>query len=142
MYRSTIGSAVPQQRADASAPGQHRSRAEEEPREYRRRERRGEDPDLRLLELATVEDERRDEEGDREADPGDRAAAGDRGPADGRLKGPAAHSGDEPGRSKNAERLAYHVADEDPERDRRRERLPRSLRRSRCPRSRARRAGR
>ena len=92
----------PQQRADASTPGQQRGRAEEEPREYRRRERRGKDPDLRLLELATVEDERRDEDGDREADPRDRAAAGDRDPADGGLEGPSAYSCREPGRSEDA----------------------------------------
>ena len=58
-------------------------------RERRRDERGAEDAELRLLELVAVEGERRDQQRDGEPDAGDRAAAGDRGPADRRAQ-PAA----------------------------------------------------
>ena len=52
-YRSTSGSAVAEQGADASAPGKQRGRAEEQPREQRRAtSAAAEDPDLRFVELA------------------------------------------------------------------------------------------
>ena len=77
-----------EQGADPQPPRQQRRRAEQQPGDERRAERGAEDAELRLLELLPVERERRDEQRDGEADPGDRAAAGDGGPADRRPQPP------------------------------------------------------
>ena len=53
----------------------------------------GEDADLRLLQLLALERERGDQQRDREADPGDGAAAADRRPADRRAQPAAAQPG-------------------------------------------------
>ena len=108
-----------EQRADPQAPRQQRRRAEEQPGEQRRAERGAEDAELRLLELRPVERERRDQQGDGEADPGDRAAAGDGRPADRRPQPAAAQPREQPREAEDADRLADDVAEEDPERDRR-----------------------
>ena len=70
-----------EQGADPQPPGQERRGAEQEPGDERCAERGTEDPELRLLEPAPLEGEGRDEQRDGEADPGDRAAAGDGRPA-------------------------------------------------------------
>jgi hypothetical protein len=71
--------------ADSRAGGEQRSRPEEQPGQERCHERGAEDPELCLLELAPVEGKRRDEKGNGEADPRDRAAACNRNPPDGGL---------------------------------------------------------
>ena len=111
----------PEQRADLQPFREHRRRAEEEPGEEGRAERRAEDPELRLLELAAVEGERRDEQRDGKADAGDRPAAGDGHPADRRPDTPAAHARNEPRGAEDPDGLAEDVAEQDPERDRRAE---------------------
>ena len=84
-----------------------------------------------------------DQQRDREADPGDRAAADDGSPADRRAQPSAAQPRDQPGRAGDPDRLAEHVAEEDPERDRRGIGAGReSRRRSRCRHWPARRAAR
>ena len=69
-------------------------------------------------ELDVPEREGRDEQGDREADPGDCAAANDRRPADRRSQLTAGQPSREPGGADDAHGLADDVADQDPERDR------------------------
>ena len=80
---------------------------------------RAEDAELRLLELRPLEGEARDEQRDGEADPGDRAGAGDGRPAHRRPQPTAAQVREKPRAPDNAHRLARDVAKEDPERDRR-----------------------
>src|SRR5439155_1545573 len=103
---------------------QQRGRSEEQPGQDRRAESAAEDADLRLLELQPAERERRDEERDGEADPGDRPGAGDRGPPDWWLQPAAARPGEQPGAAEDGDRLADDVSDQHAERDRRREGLP------------------
>ena len=100
-----------EQRADAEAAREQRRRAEEQPGEERRAERGAQDAELRLLELRPVERERRDEQRDGEADPGDRAAAGDGRPADRRPEPAAAQPRQQPRAAEDAHRLADDVAE-------------------------------
>ena len=132
-----------EQGRDPPLPGQQRRGAEDEPGEGRRAGGGAEDADLGLLQLRAVEGQRRDQQRDGEADAGDRAGARDGRPADRRSQPPARQPRHEQRRADDAERLADHVAEQDAERDRRAGRaLERGRRRSRCPRWRARTAGR
>ncbi len=92
-------------------------------RRERRAERRREHADLRLLEPGAREGEVGDQERDGEPDPRDGAAARDRGPADRGAQAATAQPGDERGDADDRDRLAREVADEDPERHRRRVRV-------------------
>ena len=83
----------------------------DEPREKRRTERRGEHADLRVLELAAVEGERRNQDRHGEADPRDRAGAGDGRPPDRRPQLAARQLRDEPRAADDAAGLAEHVAE-------------------------------
>jgi hypothetical protein len=112
-----------EQRADAQPSRQQRGGAEEQPGDERRAYGGTEDAELRLLQVLPVECEGGDEQRDREADPGDRAAAGNGRPTDRRSQPAAAQPGEEPGAAEDSHRLADHVAEQDPERDRRREAL-------------------
>ncbi len=76
--------------------------------------------ELRLPQLGSVEGQRRDQQRHREADSGDRAATRDGGPADRRPQPPPAQPRHQPGDADHPDRLAEHVAEEDPEHDRRR----------------------
>ena len=113
-----------QEGTNPKAARKQSSGAKEQPGEDRRAECGAQDAQLRLLELGTVEGERRDEQRDGEADPGDRAAPGHSRPAHRRAEPSAAQSGEQPRASEDPHRLAGDVADEDPERDRRAERTP------------------
>ena len=110
-----------QEGTNPKAARKQSSGAKEQPGEDRRAECGAQDAQLRLLELGTVEGERRDEQRDGEADPGDRAAPGHSRPAHRRAEPSAAQSGEQPRASEDPHRLAGDVADEDPERDRRAE---------------------
>ena len=78
------------ERADPQPARQPCRGAEEEPREERRDQPRGDDADLRVGQRVALERERRDEERDGEPDSGNRAAADNGRPADRRPQAPAA----------------------------------------------------
>jgi hypothetical protein len=80
-----------------------------------------EDAELRLFELRSPERERGDQQRHSEADPGDGARTEHRRPADGRPQPAVRHACDEPRAAEDPERLADHVAAENPEGDRRAE---------------------
>ena len=89
--------------------------AEDQPGEQRRADRAGQDAQLGLGELRAAERQRGDEQRDGEPDPGDRARARDRAPADGRRQALLRDPADQPGRARRADRLADEVADHDAE---------------------------
>ena len=93
--------------------------AEDEPGQGRGAERGAQHAELRLAQLGAVEGERGDQQRDGEADAGDRAAADRRRPADRRAQPAAAQLRHQPGDAGDADRLAEHVGEDDPERDRR-----------------------
>ena len=82
---------VPEQRPDPPPPRQQlRSRGRRSQVSSDAPAAPRQDAELRLVELVAVEGEVGDEQRDGEADPGDRAAAGDRRPADRRAEPAAA----------------------------------------------------
>ncbi len=99
--------------------GQPFDHLEDRPGHQRRDDRRGKHADLRLLELAAVEREARDQDRDGEADPGDGTTPGDHRPAQGPLQAAEDATGREPRRAENADGLADDVTERDSERDRR-----------------------
>jgi hypothetical protein len=74
-----------------------------------------------VVALAPVERECGDEQRDREADPGDRAAPGDGHPAHRGPQPSTAQPRHKPRAAEDADGLPDHVTEQDPERDRRRE---------------------
>src|SRR6266508_4585723 len=107
--------------ADPQPSGQQRRGPEQQPGDERRPERGAENAELRLLELAPVEGECRDQQRDREADSSDRTAAGNGSPAYRRPQPSPRQARQEPRAAENANGLADDVADQDPERYRRAE---------------------
>ena len=97
-------------------------RPEDDPGEARRDECGREHAELRLLEGAAVEGQRRDQQRDREADPRDGAARSNRRPADRRAQTPGRQPRPQPRDEEDPGGLADDVADQDPQRDPRGER--------------------
>ena len=119
--RSTSASALAAAgRAARARRGSSAVAPEDQPGEQRRRtSAAASTPSFASSQLDAVEGQRRDQQRDREADAGDRAAAGHRRPADRRPQAAAAQPRRQPGGAEHADRLAEHVADDDAERDRR-----------------------
>ena len=119
--RSTQRLGAAEQGPDPRLPRQQRGGAEDEPGQGEAQIAAAQHAELGLLELGAVEGEVGDQQRDGEPDAGDRAAAGDRRPADRRAEPAAAQPRHQPGDAGDADRLAEQVADEDAERDRRAE---------------------
>ena len=120
-------------------PGDHPT--ERHPAHERRQQRGAEHAQLRLVELPALERDARDQQRDGEADARDGSTPGDHRPA--QAPGQPAEPRHDPGRGGDADRLADHVAEDDPQRDRRGEGVAQQVPSRRgCRRSRARTAAR
>ena len=109
-----------QQGTDARPSGEHGGGPKDQPGQGRSADGCAQHAELRLPQLDSVKGQRRDQQGDGEADSRDRPSADGGGPTDRRAKPSPAQPRHQPGGSAHPDRLAEDVGEENPNRDRRR----------------------